>query len=103
MSRRRTRRREILFDWQQGRCYWCNGAMTFFERVPNPAPPRAAVLFHLDDKYSPHRGSHAPGTERTVLCCRACANEVSTEMQDWVSVDERRERAGRYPQREASA
>jgi hypothetical protein len=67
------RKRAMLWEEQQGRCYWCNLQMvqTSPSQPGRPDPPNMATFEHLDSRLTPERGKHA-GTRRIVLVCQSC-------------------------------
>lgn len=87
------RRRAKLWHANDGRCFWCGVVTVLPAGAPRrgvPAPQNLATIDHLDDRYSPARGT-MKGEERTVLACGRCNNErqkIATRAQpkNWMNL-----------------
>lgn len=89
------RRRRIACREQKWLCYYCNQLMIEFTERPRKGvkhPDNAATLEHLDDRFSPDRGTRA-GDIRRVAACRKCNQERGTIRQAEQGIDELRKRA----------
>lgn len=94
------RQREVLYQLQGGRCYWCGVFMTLPVYPPEPGrrpPPNEATIDHLDSRYSPERGRHA-GEYRRVAACVDCNGRRAAAEQAALPREEQWRRSGAYPQ-----
>lgn len=71
LSEKRWRKRLRLYEFQGGKCFWCNGEMILVKGHIEPQPANLATLEHLDDRLDPARGSFV-GERRVVLACYRC-------------------------------
>lgn len=80
--------RERLFAEQRGLCHWCGQPMVLFRGTGRESlPPDAATLDHLDDKWSPLRGTFR-GQRRRVAACRRCNERRSRDNQARMPTEE---------------
>lgn len=102
-TRRKFRRKEILFERQNGRCFWCNCAMLLLPKggatkrhQSNKA--NLATIDHLRSRYNSSRQEPSKNKEeRTVLACHKCNNERGDAETALLSIEDLRRRSGRYP------
>lgn len=81
--------RTRLYHEQRGLCFWCSTKMVLPEELPlhelqKRPPPHLATTDHMDDKFSPVRGTFR-GERRRVCACRICNLRRSSESvrQNW--------------------
>ncbi len=97
MTPKQKRRLQYLFGTQGGRCHWCGRVMIspgqphVKRQAMNPA---LCTFDHLDDRFSPERGSHR-GEPRSVAACWGCNTRRGKERQDAMPIEVLRDRAKR--------
>ncbi|MBI5255410.1 MAG: hypothetical protein HY855_02845 [Burkholderiales bacterium] len=90
-ERPKKEQRRRLCEQQRWRCYYCNGTMRWIVQTAGGAlPPDAATIEHLDDRFSPRRGTLS-GQKRRVAACYACNQARARYRQQQVNM----EKAGR--------
>lgn len=99
-NQQKRRKRQALFEEQNGHCFWCAVFMvlpTGGEHMRRP-PLNMATLDHLRDRF--HPGRHEPvqnNERRIVLACWACNNRRGYESQQQQPIEEIRRRSSRHP------
>ena len=73
-SKRMRRKKRRVYAEQDGQCHYCDCDMLLTSgKWLSYLPPTFATWEHLDDKYSPHRGTAPKGSgRRVVLACHQC-------------------------------
>ncbi len=73
------RRRERLYEEQDGKCYYCGCPTIIINYTKNPDkfPDNLATLEHLDNKLSKDRKPGEPA--RVVMACYRCNQERGAE------------------------
>lgn len=72
-SIKRKKKKIILYDIQNGLCYYCNKKMFLSFNKRHEGLKNFATFEHLDNKNSPNRGKFS-GQRRVVLACYSCNN-----------------------------
>ncbi len=94
--RSKNRKKLRLYSEQGGKCYWCEQPMTLALHHVKKRGPLEATFDHLDDRFSPERGTYR-GVRRIVLACNQCNFERGRESMLAQGIEELRRRAGRFP------
>ena len=82
MSTKASQRRLAKLHKRNPQCHWCPRITTLMLGVNTKATVRQrATLDHLDDRFSPMRGRHPRGIERTVLACWDCNHKRGQRRQ----------------------
>lgn len=98
-NKRSKRQLILLFQRQEGRCYYCNQLMVLSLEEPRrhqPMNPLRATLEHLDDRWSDQRGK-SPETYRRVAACWKCNTDRGNARQAAQPLEVLHERSKRYP------
>lgn len=80
MSNEKLKRRRAKLHARDPQCHWCRTPTVLIEGHVRHKPANMATIDHLDDRFSPLRGTMG-GQERTVLACDACNNRRGQERQ----------------------
>ena len=88
---------DLLWNRQDGLCFWCGCKMVRLEPQAKRKqfPDNACTLDHLDDKFDPERGKKTG--RRRVLACRKCNQDRGRESERRAGIAELRRRAGQSP------
>lgn len=71
--RENRKRRNRLFEKQNGLCFWCEEPMVLIQRPAQHLElPRLCTLEHLRSKAHPGRLEQSNGERRTVAACWEC-------------------------------
>jgi hypothetical protein len=92
---KKRRQRAALFERQKGRCFYCDCEMVLIDGQHVRHPPKnLATIEHLDDRYSPARGTFQ-NVRRKVLACLECNHKRGEERTKAMPIYELRVRSGR--------
>jgi hypothetical protein len=112
MSTNGKKRRRVLelFHRQRGKCWYCREPMLQPPQGGWALPaggklhPKAATLEHLFDRYHPERGMHAgDGVQCHVAACHECNSRRAHERTLEITMADRQQRSGRYPEQQRRA
>lgn len=104
-AEKKRRQRYALWRMQKGRCHWCGCEMVKeWDHKDHESPPKNLATFdHLDDRFSPDRGSYGYGSQwRRVLACWLCNFERGRQSQAEQPIEELHRRSQLHGENEAT-